>query len=190
MQALDEKLKRLEQLEAVQAATASKPEHALPKKDEQTALAQAEAEAKSDEPKPKTQSGLTSGVSFGKNGFEFKTDDGKFVLAIQNRIQTRYANPFDSDPRSIDGSNDGLNRNQSSFMIRRARTKLRGHAYWPWLKYYLQYDWSQPVLRDLNLTVDKYQWAKLWFGRGKVLYNDERVTSSGNQQFNPCPFVT
>ncbi|MBE0437555.1 MAG: hypothetical protein IBX56_17350, partial [Methylomicrobium sp.] len=179
LQVLDEKLKRLEQLEAAQAATASQPEHALPKKDEQTALAQAEAEAKSDEPKPKTQSSLPSGVSYGKNGFEFKTDDGKFALAIQNRIQARYANPFDSDPRSI----GDLERDQSSFMIRRARTKLRGHAYWSWLKYYLQYDWSQPVLRDLSLTVDKYPWAKLWFGRGKVLYNDERVTSSGNQQF-------
>ena len=179
LQALDEKLKRLEQLEAAQAATASPTEHTLPKKNEETALTQAEAEAKFDEPKPKTQSSLPSGVSYGKNGFEFKTDDGKFALSIQNRIQARYANPFDSDPRSI----DDLERDQSTFMIRRARTKLRGHAYWPWLKYYLQYDWSQPVLRDLNLTVDKYQWAKLWFGRGKVLYNDERVTSSGNQQF-------
>ncbi|WP_431065930.1 hypothetical protein [Methylotuvimicrobium sp.] len=41
LQALDEKLKRLEQLEAAQAATASQSEHALPEKDVQTALAQA-----------------------------------------------------------------------------------------------------------------------------------------------------
>ncbi len=47
----------------------------------------------------------------------------------------------------------------------------------------MQYDWSQPVLRDLNLTVDKFKWARLWIGRGKVLYNDERVTSSASQQF-------
>ncbi|CCE25562.1 hypothetical protein [Methylotuvimicrobium alcaliphilum] len=99
LQALDEKLKRLEQLEAAQPVAASKSEHGLPKKDDQTALTQAEAEAKSDEPKPKTQSNLPSGVSYGKNGFEFKTDDGKFALAIQNRIQARYANPFDSDRR-------------------------------------------------------------------------------------------
>jgi phosphate-selective porin OprO and OprP len=31
--------------------------------------------------------------------------------------------------------------------------------------------------------LDKFNWAKLWVGRGKVVYNDERVTSSGNQQF-------
>ncbi|HQU62238.1 MAG TPA: porin, partial [Nitrosomonas sp.] len=97
----------------------------------------------------------------------------------QNRAQIRYSDPFDSDPRSI----EDLERDDSSFRIRRARTRLRGHAYWPWLKYYLQYDWSQPVLRDLTLTIDKYQWAKIWFGRGKVIYNDERVTSSANQQF-------
>jgi phosphate-selective porin len=31
--------------------------------------------------------------------------------------------------------------------------------------------------------VDKYKWAQLRVGRGKVSYNNERVTSSGNQQF-------
>jgi phosphate-selective porin OprO and OprP len=122
---------------------------------------------------------LPAGVSYGKKGFEFKTADGKFSLAIQNRIQARFATPFDRDPRSI----SQLEADSSSFMIRRARTKLSGHAYWPWLKYYMQYDWSQPILRDLSLTVDKYKWAELWVGRGKVRWNDERVTSSGNQQF-------
>lgn len=122
---------------------------------------------------------IPAGISYGKNGFEFRTDNDKFSLAIQNRIQARYAEPFDSDPRTL----ADLERDENSFMIRRARTKLNGHAYVPWLKYYLQYDWSQPVLRDLNLTVDKYKWAQVRVGRGKVSYNNERVTSSGNQQF-------
>lgn len=118
-------------------------------------------------------------ISYGKNGFEFRTDDDRFSLAIQNRVQARYAEPFDSDPRTL----ADLERDEKSFMIRRARTKLNGHAYVPWLKYYLQYDWSQPVLRDLNLTIDKYKWAQVRVGRGKVSYNNERVTSSGSQQF-------
>lgn len=122
---------------------------------------------------------IPASISYGKTGFNFRTDDDKFALAIQNRIQARYAEPFDSDPRTL----DDLDRNENSFMIRRARTKLSGHAYVPWLKYYMQYDWSQPVLRDLNLTVDKYKWAQVRVGRGKVSYNNERVTSSGNQQF-------
>lgn len=141
---------------------------------------QKQIEAMETKAKPVDSKGiLPSGVSYGNNGFEFKTDNGKFALAIQNRIQTRYANPFDSDPRTL---ND-LDREQSSFMIRRARTKLKGHAYWPWLKFYLQYDWADPVLRDLNLTVAKFKWASLELGRGKVIYNAERKTSSGNQQF-------
>lgn len=121
----------------------------------------------------------SANISYGKNGFEFRTDNDKFSLAIQNRVQARYAEPFDSDPRTL----ADLDRNENSFMIRRARTKLNGHAYAPWLKYYLQYDWSQPVLRDLSLTIDKYKWAQVRVGRGKVSYNNERVASSGSQQF-------
>ncbi|MEQ1546612.1 porin [Methyloglobulus sp.] len=151
-------------------------------KDTQTAENKVEqpAEKKAETSKPKEKSMLPAGVSYGKNGFEFKTDNGKFSLAIQNRMQFRYAMPFDGDPRSIE---DLEKPDSSSFMIRRARTKIRGHLYWAWLKYYFQYDWTEPVMRDLNLTVDKYDWAKVWVGRGKVFYNDERVSSSGNQQF-------
>lgn len=112
-------------------------------------------------------------------GFEISSADQRFSLSVQNRLQFRFASPFDSDPRSL----ADLQRQQSTFMIRRARTKLKGHAYWDWLKYAMQYDWRDPILRDLNLTIDKYPWAKLWLGRGKVLFNDERVTSSGKQQF-------
>lgn len=129
---------------------------------------------------PKEKKGFTpANISYGKNGFEFRTDDDRFSLAIQNRVQARYAEPFDGDPRTL----TDLDKDEKSFMIRRARTKLNGHAYVPWLKYYLQYDWSQPVLRDLNLTIDKYKWAQVRVGRGKVSYNNERVTSSGSQQF-------
>ncbi len=161
-----------------QSAMASNPAN----KDVQTAenKVASEPEKQQDTRKSKEKSMLPAGVSYGKNGFEFKTENGKFSLALQNRIQFRYAAPFDRDPRSID---DLEKPGTDSFMIRRARTKIRGHIMWPWLKYYFQYDWSQPVMRDLNLTIDKYSWAKLWLGRGKVFYNDERVSSSGNQQF-------
>ena len=136
--------------------------------------------ASASEPKPAVKKGnVPAGVSYGKNGFELRTEDDKFSLAIQNRIQARYSEPFDSDPRTL----ADLDRDENSFMIRRARTKLNGHAYAPWLKYYMQYDWSQPVMRDLSLTIDKYKWAQVRVGRGKVTYNNERVASSGSQQF-------
>jgi len=178
---LDEKLNRLEVLENKSSVVTAEPAIAIPAPvaAKPPVPAQTMETREAAKMPSKKQDGFPVSASYGKNGFEVKTDDGKFALAIQNRIQVRYANPFDSDPRSI----SQLERDQSSFMIRRARTKLKGHAYWPWLKYYLQYDWSQPVLRDLNLSLDKFNWAKLWVGRGKVVYNDERVTSSGNQQF-------
>jgi hypothetical protein len=128
---------------------------------------------------PIKKGNTSANVSYGKKGFELSTDDGKFGLAIQNRIQLRYAEPFDSDPKSL----EEMAADGSSMMVRRARTKLSGHAFQPWIKYYMQYDWSQPVLRDLSLTNDRYAWAQVRLGRGKVTYNNERVTSSGNQQF-------
>jgi phosphate-selective porin OprO/OprP len=136
-------------------------------------------ELESQKKAPLKKGNASTNVSYGKRGFELNTDDGKFGLAIQNRIQFRYAEPFDADPKSL----EEINKDSSSFMIRRARTKLSGHAFQPWIKYYMQYDWSQPVLRDLSLTIDKYSWAQVRFGRGKVTYNNERVTSSANQQF-------
>lgn len=118
-------------------------------------------------------------IRYGGDGFEFETDDGKFSLAIKNRLQLRYATPFDSDPRLL----SDLDRNESSFMVRRARTRFRGHAYQPWLEYYLQYDWADPILRDFNVSIVKYKWASVDIGRQKVVFNDERKTSSARQQF-------
>ncbi|MCC6924115.1 MAG: hypothetical protein IT525_13825 [Nitrosomonas sp.] len=202
---LDEKLERLEKFKSIEESTDTvaasaesdpgseivldKPDTVIAEEIMPNRHVTESISALETEPKPEfkstdneTKSGLPdkfANLSYGKNGFEFRTENNRFSLAIQNRAQIRYSDPFDSDPRAI----EDLERDDSSFRIRRARTRLRGHAYWPWMKYYLQYDWSQPVLRDLTLTIDKYQWAKIWFGRGKVIYNDERVTSSANQQF-------
>lgn len=118
-------------------------------------------------------------IKYGSKGFEFTSENEKFSLAIQNRIQARFASPFDRDPRVM----SDLDRDENSFMIRRARTKLAGHAYVDWLEYYFQYDWTEPILRDLNLTISRFEWAKFEIGRGKAIYNDERKTSSGRQQF-------
>lgn len=173
MHAIEDKLKLLEVKEA------NAPIAPLPL--EKPTLSQT---LKTDLPEKKAENEKKSdkfpaSVSYGSKGFEFKTDDNKFSMAIQNRLQFRYASPFDSDPRSL----ANLEQDQSSFMVRRARTKISGHAYWTWLKYNFQYDWSQPVLRDFNLELTKFSEASLRLGRSKVIYNDERVTSSGKQQF-------
>ncbi len=124
--------------------------------------------------------GLPVGVEYisGK-GLTFDTGDGKFAATMQHRLQFRYSYPFDTDPRSI----ANLNEEGHSFMVRRARFKLAGHAFKPWLKYNFQYDWSQPILRDFWIGIERFDWLQLRIGRGKVIYNDERVSSSGAQQF-------
>ncbi len=166
MHAIEEKLQQLD----------SKTEKATPPI-AKTVLPETLPEIKVENEKKSDKS--PASVSYGSKGFEFKTDDNKFSMAIQSRLQFRYANPFDGDPRSL----ANLEQDQSSFMVRRARTRLSGHAYWSWLKYNFQYDWSQPVLRDFNLDVTKFSEASLRLGRAKVIYNDERVTSSSKQQF-------
>lgn len=40
---------------------------------------------------PKNKANTPATTSYGKNGFEFRTDNDKFSLAIQNRLQARYA---------------------------------------------------------------------------------------------------
>jgi hypothetical protein len=178
MQKIDEKLKLLEIKEAnVSIVAPLPPEKITLSQTLKTDLPENLSEKKAADDKKYDKSAST--VSYGSKGFEFKTDDKKFSMAIQNRLQFRYANPFDGDPRSL----ANLEQDQSSFMVRRARTKITGNAYWTWLKYNFQYDWSQPVLRDFNLDITKFSEASLRLGRGKVIYNDERVTSSGKQQF-------
>jgi len=178
LKTLDDKLKQLEKLESTPPVAVAAPEKTLPVVSDKPP-AHAGEEKKSEQTKSKALEKFPATVSYGDKGFEFKTDNGKFSMQIQNRLQFRYANPFDSDPRTL----ADLERDQSSFMVRRARFKVGGHAYWPWLKYYMQYDWSQPILRDFYLDVSKFSEAQLRLGRGKVLWNDERVTSSGRQQF-------
>lgn len=108
-----------------------------------------------------------------------RTSDGNFSARVQHRLQFRYATPFDEDPRTF----GDLDRNTSSFLVRRARLRLRGHAFRPWLEWTFQYDWAQPVLRDVSLTLARFSWFKVLIGRRKVFWNDERVASSGQQQF-------
>lgn len=170
LKALDEKLQRMEQLEstAVTAQPIDRPTAQTQKADPPVSSTTAQSASK----RPVS-------ASYSDRGLMFSTEDGNFALHVQNRLQFRYVNPFDTDPRSL----QDLQRDQAAFMVRRARFRLNGHAFRPWLGYTMQYDWSQPVLRDFYLDIARFPWAQLRIGRGKVIWNDERVTSSGRQQF-------
>lgn len=119
------------------------------------------------------------GSRYGGNGLNWGEQDSPFFFRMQNRLQTRFSAPYDSDPRTI----EALRRNDSELFFRRVRTNLSGNLGSPDLNYSIQYDWLDLFARDVAVI---YHWSdalNLWAGRGKVMYNDERVVSSGRLQF-------
>ena len=66
--------------------------------------------------------------------------------------------------------------------INRARLKVGGHAFQPWLKYYWEYELSQSNLLDFRIEIEKWRWLSFKAGQWKVEYTRERRISSGEQQ--------
>lgn len=112
-------------------------------------------------------------------GFEFSTVDSAYALQIEARFQFRYAYPRDQDPITFDDFKAGK---QQVFELNRARLKIGGHAYQPWLKYFLEYELSQNNLLDFRVMVEKWKGLSFKVGQWKVDYNRERSISSGQQQ--------
>lgn len=119
-------------------------------------------------------------VHYGDKGFEFQTAGNEFLLQIQSRLQFRFATPADQDPVTFD---DFIGEPRSVFKINRARLKVGGHAYKPWLKYYWEYELSQSNLLDFRIMIEKWKWMHFKVGQWKVEFTRERFISSGEQQF-------
>jgi len=118
-----------------------------------------------------------------KDGFDLQSRDGKFEMLIQNRLQFRYFYPQEGDSLAPASAATADDKDTSSFRIRRARIKVGGHGFVPWLKYFVEYDWVSNTLLDYRLDIAKFKWGTLRVGQWKIDYNRERVDSSGNQQF-------
>lgn len=117
-------------------------------------------------------------LSHGEKGFEFNSSDGNYQMQIQFRGQFRIAYPTDSDPITLSDFQD----EQLYLKVNRARMKVGGHAFNPYLKYYLEYDLFNSNLLDFRLMVEKLPYLKFKVGQWKVQYNRERIISSGKQQ--------
>jgi hypothetical protein len=114
-----------------------------------------------------------------KQGLHIESRDGKYKTTINFRGQFRLTDLSSPD---LVGEEDGVEE-EAGFLIRRARFKMKGHAFEPWLKYKFEYGLAGNILLTFRMDVAKMEKLNLWAGQYKVLYNRERVDSSGKQQF-------
>jgi hypothetical protein len=112
-------------------------------------------------------------------GLHIRTEDDSFSARIRWRVQMRTT---DINSPDLLGEEDGVEE-EAGFLIRRARFKLDGHVYKDWLKYYLEYGIAGNILLTWEFNMDYNKKAAYRIGQYKVVYNRERVDSSGKQQF-------
>ncbi len=129
-------------------------------------------------PEAKDRRARILGAIYGNRRLNWGSDSDGAAISMQNRIQTRYVDPYDGDPRTL----EELRENDAGPIFRRVRTILNGHLGNTDFTYHLQFDWGDLFNRDLAATYHLSNRMHIWLGRGKVLYNDERVTSSGRLQ--------
>jgi len=110
-------------------------------------------------------------------GFKFESADGRFDLAIDNRVQFRFTW---TDPDGGDST--------GSFRVRRYKFKVDGTAFGHWdYKFQMNFagtgDSGRDVLEDANVTYTRNRLAQVWIGQGKAFFGRQELTSSGKQQF-------
>jgi len=118
-------------------------------------------------------------------GFFFRTS--QFELKISTRSQFRYAYTMYDEGSATDDN--------GAFSIPRARLRLDGFAFHPWLRYKVQYDFMgqsdagaspsrrNPDLRDLYFDITRNPLASVRMGQFKAPFGIQELTSSGDQQF-------
>ena len=125
-------------------------------------------------------------VEYGSKGLDIRSRDGNYHAHIDWRAQLRFTErSFFDDPIA-----PNPDEREGNFAVNRARFKMGGHAYRPWLKYYTEYDFVRSALLDLRFTLEATKALKLRVGQWKVPYNRERIDSSGKQQFAERSIVT
>ena len=114
-------------------------------------------------------------------GIEYTSPNKRFFINPWLRGQFRFSEPFDSDPRT---SEEFQNAAGDDLEIRRARLKIKGYMFGPTIGFYYEHELSgdHPLL-DLRLDLDLRDDIQMRIGQHKILYNRERVDSSGKQQF-------
>lgn len=122
---------------------------------------------------------LATHIEYTSRGFQFTAPNNKFQLQIGGRLQFRFATPNDQDPITYE---DFDPERKPVFKINRARLKVGGHTFKPWLKYYFEYELGASRLLDFRIMIEKWPWMSFKLGQWKTEYSRERMISSGRQQ--------
>lgn len=113
-------------------------------------------------------------------------------LEMSTRIQPRFTYEMPDDSVTLPGT-AARGDTKGSFRIRRAKFKIEGWFYKPWLQYETQLNWpdvtgapASRFLEDANINWDVTKGRKklmVRFGQFKAPYGRQQLTSSGAQQF-------
>jgi len=115
-----------------------------------------------------------SGLHIGEKG------KGRFFGKVNIRSQIRFSSPLRSAPRKPSHFSQA---DENDLRFRRARFKIEGHVFKPWIAFKFEDDLVDNRILDARMTIKKWEWLQFRFGQWKADYSRERMDSSGKQQF-------
>lgn len=110
-------------------------------------------------------------------GVFIESADGIWRTSFQFRLQFRISSPYDSDPNDL----GDFDASTTQTHIRRARFKVDGRGFKPWLAYYMEFDVASASLLNYEVKVEPSPLFNFKVGQWKAVYTRERVVSSGRQ---------
>ncbi len=120
-------------------------------------------------------------LKYSKFGLQVGTrGEGRFSSKVNIRSQIRFSSPIRSAPRK---PSDFTRADENDLRFRRARFKMEGHAFKPWIAYKFEHGLVENRVLDARMTIKKWDWLQFRFGQWKADYSRERMDSSGKQQF-------
>lgn len=114
-------------------------------------------------------------------GIDYTSPNERFSINPWLRGQFRYFDPFDNDPLTSEAF---ANPPGAGLKVRRARLKVKGYLLNPSISFYYEHELTgdHPLL-DLRVDIELENDLQFRIGQHKILFNRERVDSSGKQQF-------
>ena len=125
-------------------------------------------------------------MKYSRRGLEIQDKEARYTTRIRWRLQPRYSNPFDSDPRRV--SQFGV-AEADHLLMRRARFKAEGRLFGHLVNYKFEQDLVSDKMLDLYFDFNLKPWFKIRAGQWKSVFSQERYISSGSQQMTERSIV-